>query len=177
MSRKINSFEENKKTNWLPLESRECVVSVLAHRKLGFHSLTYSELEPDAFTADTLNGLTHRSVNGLPSEFQYRYATRKHILYLHIFLFFVIHNIFSSMQLSNTQRHPVCFCPQMSSTIDKIGINFFDIDWAWYVWWKSEPFHLKAMCHTFLACLSRAAGSAIAAISLALHSRASVKAM
>ena len=33
---------------------------------------------------------------------------------------------------------------------------------------------LKAMCHTFLACLSRAAGSAIEAISLALHSRPSV---
>ena len=33
---------------------------------------------------------------------------------------------------------------------------------------------LKAMCHTFLACLSRAAGSAIDAIFLALHSRASV---
>ena len=33
---------------------------------------------------------------------------------------------------------------------------------------------IKAMCHTFLACLSRAAGSAIEAISLALHSRPSV---
>ena len=33
---------------------------------------------------------------------------------------------------------------------------------------------LKAMCHTFLACLSRAVGSAIEAIFLALHSRASV---
>ena len=30
------------------------------------------------------------------------------------------------------------------------------------------------MCHTFLACLSRAGGSAIEAISLALHSRTSV---
>ena len=35
-----------------------------------------------------------------------------------------------------------------------------------------SPF--KAMCHTFLACLSRAAGSAIEAIFLALHSRSSV---
>ena len=33
---------------------------------------------------------------------------------------------------------------------------------------------VKAMCHTFLSCLSRAAGSAIEAISLALHSRPSV---
>ena len=36
------------------------------------------------------------------------------------------------------------------------------------------PHSLKAMCYTFLACLSRAAGSAIEAIFLALHSRASV---
>ena len=34
---------------------------------------------------------------------------------------------------------------------------------------------VKAMCHTFLACLSRAAGIAIEAISLALHSRPSVR--
>ena len=33
---------------------------------------------------------------------------------------------------------------------------------------------VKAMCHTFLACLSCSAGSAIEAISLALHSGASV---
>ena len=36
-----------------------------------------------------------------------------------------------------------------------------------------EP-SLKTMCYTFSVCLSRSAGSAIEAISLALHSRPSV---
>ena len=36
------------------------------------------------------------------------------------------------------------------------------------------PHRLKAMCHTFSVCLSRSAGNAIEAISLALHNKTSV---